>query len=262
MKQKQFFVYLLSLFLFLAFAFFAYLLVAGPTIGNVFSQINNSLGGTAVAPVQTQQGSPTQISTPVTAVGDGEPALLETRRLTLEFPPKIKADSASDIVRLTLEVDNFGNITPTAYYETNTVTGEVIQIPNLYETHNVGVEASFDIAGFEVKPAGSVYQPMQQGQPVTFSWSIRSPQVGQFRGTIWVHLIFVDKTTNEESRLPISAQIVDIEAVDLFGFSTNFVKASGVVGSVLGLVVGFPFFDDIVKYLWNKRKKKKKTSDK
>lgn len=189
-------------------------------------------------------------------------AVLETRRLTLEFPPKIKADSSSDIVRLTLEVDDLGNITPTAYYESNTVTGEVIQIPDLYATHHVGVEASFDIAGFEVKPSGATYQPMQKGKPVAFHWSIRSQNVGTFRGTIWVHLVFVDKATNEESRIPISAQIVDIEAVDLFGFSTNFVKTSGVVGSVLGIIVGFPFFDDVVKYLWGKRKKKRVKSNK
>lgn len=201
-----------------------------------------------IAPSTTQE---------VTVNDSAQPALLETRRLTLEFPPKIKADSASDIVRLTLEVDDLGNITPTAFYQENTITGEVIQIPDLYETHNVGVEASFDIAGIEVKPAGSIYQPMRQGKPVNFSWSIRAPQVGKFRGTIWVHLVFVDKTTNEETRLPISAQIVEIESVDLFGFSTNFVKASGVVGSVLGIIVGFPFFDDVVKYLWGKRKKKK-----
>jgi hypothetical protein len=186
-----------------------------------------------------------------------QPALLETRRLTLEFPPKIKADSASDIVRLTLEVDDLENITPTAFYAENTVTGEVIQIPNLYETHNVGVETRFDIAGLQVEPAGDVYQPLQQGLPVTFYWSIRAPQVGKFRGTIWVHLVFVDKVTGEESRRAVSAQIVDIEAVDFFGFSVNFVRTSGVIGSVLGIIVSFPFFDDVVKYLWSRRKKKK-----
>lgn len=192
----------------------------------------------------------------ITEQGSG--AVLETRRLTLEFPPTIKADSESDIVRLTLEVDDLGNITPTAYYEENIVTGDVIQIPNLYETHNVGVEARFDIAGVEVEPSGNTYQPMIQGEPVKFFWSIRANQVGQFRGTILINLIFVNRATGEESRKAVSAQIVEIESVDFFGFSTNFVRTSGVVGSVLGVVVGFPFFDDIVKYLWGKRKKKKK----
>ncbi|MBX3037888.1 MAG: hypothetical protein KF758_13345 [Anaerolineales bacterium] len=205
---------------------------------------------TDVAPTQ-----PIIVSTPQSP--SLQPALLETRRITLEFPPKIKADSASDIIRLTLEVDDLGNVTPTAYYETNTVTGEVIQIPDLYETHNVGVETNFDIAGVDVKPSGITYQPLHKGKPVTFYWSIRAPQVGKFRGTIWVHLVFVDKVTGEESRRAVSAQIVEIEAVDFFGFSVNFVRTSGVVGSVLGIIVGFPFFDDIVKYWWNKRKKRK-----
>lgn len=186
-----------------------------------------------------------------------QPTLLETRRLTLEFPPKIKADAGSDIVRLTLEVDDLGNITPTAFYQENVITGEVIQIPNLYETHNVGAETRFDIAGIQVEPSGNVYQPMRQGEPVTFYWSIRSSQVGKYRGTIWLYLVFVDRISGEESRMPVSVQIVDIEAVDFFGFSVNFVRTSGVIGSVLGVIVGFPFFDDIVKYLWGRRKKRK-----
>ena len=206
-----------------------------------------------IAPALTQEVT---VSTP-TVSDSAQPALLETRRLTLEFPPKIKADTASDIVRLTLEVDDLGNITPTAFYQENTITGAVIKIPNLYETHNVGIEASFDIAGFEVKPSGSIYQPMRQGQPVTFSWSIRAQQVGTFRGTIWLYLVFVDQVSGEESRMPVSVQIVEIEAVDFFGFSTNVVRTSGIIGSVLSIIVGFPFFDDIVKYLWNKRKKKR-----
>lgn len=214
-------------------------------------------------PTQSPSTSATEIA-PTEAINDGtpqppsfEPALLETRRLTLEFPPKIKADAESDLIRLTLEVDDLGNITPTAFYQENTVTGEVIQIPDLYATHNVGAESRFDIAGLEVQPTGSVYQPMEQGKPLTFFWSIRADEVGKYRGTIWLHLVFVDRVSGEASRMPISAQIVDIEAVDLFGFSTNFVRTSGVVGSALAVIVGFPFFDDIVKYLWSRRKKRK-----
>ena len=198
---------------------------------------------------------PVTVSTPQSP--SLQPALLETRRLTLEFPPRIKADAESDLIRLTLEVDDLGNITPTAFYQENTVTGEVIQIPDLYATHNVGAESRFDIAGLEVQPTGSVYQPMEQGKPLTFFWSIRAEEVGKYRGTIWVHLVFVDRVSGETSRMPISAQIVDIEAVDLFGFSTNFVRTSGVIGSALAVIVGFPFFDDIVKYLWSRRKKRK-----
>lgn len=188
-----------------------------------------------------------------------QPAIPETRRLTLEFPPKMKADAASEIVRLTLEVDDLGGVTPTAQFEGHVVTGETVKIPNLYETHFVTAEARFDMAGMEVHPSGPIYEPMRQGQSVTFHWSIRPPQTGVYRGTAWLHLNFVDRVSGEESRMAVSAQIVEIEAVDFFGFSVNFVRASGVVGSMLSVILGFPFLDDIVKFLLGGRRKKRKS---
>jgi hypothetical protein len=197
--------------------------------------------------------SPTQI--PAQPV---QPVIPESRRLTLEFPPKMKAGVESDFVRLTLEVDDLGNITPTAQFGGNVVTGEVIQIPNLYETHFVTAEARIDMVGMAIQPSGPTYEPMKQGQSVTFFWSIRPPETGLYRGTVWFHLNFVDKVSGEDSRMAVSAQIVEIEAVDFFGFSVNFVRTSGVVGSVVGAIIGFPFFGDFVKILFNRAKKRRK----
>jgi hypothetical protein len=199
-----------------------------------------------------------------TTGGEGEPApaLLETRRLTLEYPATIKAGAESDIVRLTLEVDAQGNITPTAEIEGNVVEGEIITIPNLYETHNVTAEAKYDVAGLEVKPSGSTLQPLKQGESVTFFWGVRAQDVGRYRGTIWLYLNFENRSSGEKSQIPVSAQIVEVEAVDFFGFSTNIVRTSGVVGSLLGSVVGFPFFKDIAKYLFERLTKNRRKSRK
>lgn len=186
------------------------------------------------------------------------PAVPETRRLTLEYPLKIKAGAESDIIRLTLEVDALGNITPTANVSGHVVEGEVIEIPNLYETHNVTAEAVFDIAGLEVKPPGVTFQPLKPGERLDFFWSVSAQNVGTYRGTIWLYLNFESRSNGEKSRIPVSAQLVEIEAVDFFGFSINFVRTSGVVGSILGVIVGFPFFDDVVKYLWGRMKKESK----
>ena len=152
-------------------------------------------------------------------------------------------------------MDDLGNVTPTAQIGGNVITGQVVEIPNLYETHNVIAETRFDIAGMEVRPADLVSEPLSPGTSVTFYWSIRPSEVGVYHGTIWLHLRFVDKSSGEESRKAVSAQILEIEVVNLLGLSGNLARTTGVVGSVVGTVIGFPFLEDIVKFILKKRNK-------
>ena len=201
-------------------------------------------------PTDQPKAQPNQPSAP--------PAVLESRRLTLEFPPKMRAGVEGDIIRLTLEVDDLGNITPTAQVEGNVVVGETIEIPDLYETHNVTAEARLDLAGMQVQPAEAIYEPLKRGQSATFYWSIRPQETGVYRGTVWLHLNFADKSTGEESRIAVSAQIIEIKAVDFFGLSVNVVRMSGVVGSVVGGIIGFPFLEDILKFLFRRKSNKRK----
>lgn len=219
---------------------------------------------TAPSDTSTEVAPPPATATPeflIPVTGGGEepaPALPEFRYLILEYPPVIKAGSGSDVIILTLDVDAQGNITPTAQIEGNVTEGEVIEIPNLYATHNVTAEAYYQVAGLEVVPPGSTFQPLKQGERVTFTWSVRAHDVGIYGGTIFLFLNFENRETGQKDRKEISIQIFDIKVVDFLGFSTNFVKTSGVVGSVLGTIVGFPFFKDIVKYLFERLSKNKK----
>lgn len=185
-----------------------------------------------------------------------QPGLPERRRLTLEFPARIRAGD-SDLVRLTLEVDDLGNITPTAQVGGNVISGEVVEIPNLYESHHVVAEARFDLAGMEIRPVDLISEPLAQGNTVTFYWSIRPQEAGVYRGTVWLYLRFVDKQTGEESRKTVSAQIVEIEAVNLLGLSGTFARTTGVVGSVLGTIIGFPFLEDIIKLVYRRKNRLK-----
>lgn len=211
-----------------------------------------------VAPMVTQAVEPVTQPTQIAAA----PEILETRRLTLEFPSKMRAGVEGDTVRLTLEVDALGNITPTAQIESNVVQGNVIEIPDLYETHNVTAEARLDLAGMLIQPAGAIYEPLKRGQSATFYWSIRPQEAGIYRGTVWLHLNFTDKSAGErpqgaaQSRIAVSAQAIKIEAVDFFGLSANVARTSGVIGSIVGGVIGLPFIEDIIKFLFKKRKKK------
>jgi len=205
------------------------------------------------APLPTQIAPPSIPSTPY--LPTALPAIPERRRLTLEFPPQIRAGD-SDRVRLTLEVDEQGNLTPTAEVAGNIITGEVIEVPNLYETHRIIAEAQFDIAGLQVSPPGRTSQPLAQGQSVTFYWSILPEEVGTYRGTIWFYLKFVEIVSGEESERAVSAQPVEIEAVKFLGLSVSLARSFGVVGSILGTVLGFPFLEDIVKFLLRRGKNK------
>lgn len=221
--------------------------------GGDFAPIGNAQEEpAAAAPEPTQPVSATTVAENV-PTPQPQPAINETRRLTLEFPPQIRAGD-SDVIRLTLEVDSLGNITPTAEIAGNIVTGETVIIPNLYDTHNVTAEARLDLAGVEVKPTDLISEPLSPGQSATFYWSVRPQDVGKYRGTVWLYLRFVEKSNGEESRVTVSAQIIEIEAVKLLGLSLGAARGVGAVGSVIGGILGFPFLEDIVKFLFRRRK--------
>ena len=70
-----------------------------------------------------------------------------------------------------------------------------------------------------------------------------------------MYLRFVDKVSGEESQTAVSAQIVEIEAMNLFGIPANVVRVAGGAGSVIGSILGFPFLEDVVRFLLNRRRK-------
>ncbi len=185
------------------------------------------------------------------------PSISETRLLTLEFPPKIRAGD-SDIIRLTLEVDEFGNIIPTAEIEGHEVRGETIEVKNLYETHIIIAESRLDMAGVEILPTEIISEPLLPGESVTFYWSISAPDASNYRGTVWLYLRYIPKAGGTELRRAISAQTVEIEAIKFFGvLSASPAKKLGALGTFLGVILSFPFVDDVLKFLWKKVKKEK-----
>jgi len=197
------------------------------------------------------------VENPIT--GEGEvvtpiPAIPEQRRLTLEWPPRIRAGD-SDTIRLTLEIDDAGNIVPTAEIEGHAVSGEVVSIPNLYETHQVIAEARFDLAGVQVIPADMVSEPLLPGESVTFYWSVSPAESGEYRGTIWFYLRYIPKEGGEEMLKTISAQFVEIRATTFLGVKKGPARVMGAIGSFIGAVLGFPFVDDFLKLLWKYLKK-------
>ena len=182
------------------------------------------------------------------------PSIPEQRRLTLEFPPSIRAGD-SDRVRLTLEVDEIGNLTPTAIVDGNTVTGETVSIPNLYETHNIVAQARLDMAGVEVLPTELISEPLLPGDPVTFFWSVLPSDAGAYRGTVWVYLRFTPKEGGDSLTRTLSAQFIEIEATTFLGVKAGPARWLGAIGSFISGILGMPLIDEILKWLWGKVKK-------
>jgi hypothetical protein len=201
------------------------------------------------APAATEAPS----SVEPTAAPTQLPAVPEARRLTLEWPPDIKVGD-SDVLRLTLEIDPDGGVTATAVVEGHETRSEKVLIPNLYETHNVLAEARLDLAGVEVTPTGEISEPMLPGEPVTFFWSVKPEQVGTYRGTIWVHLRFIPKDGGPESRKTLSAQQVEVRAVNLLGLSGNAARWMGLLGTLVGSSLSF---EKVSSWVISRLRKKK-----
>jgi hypothetical protein len=180
--------------------------------------------------------------------------VLERRRISLEYPAKIRSRD-SDIIRLTLEVAEPDGLTPTTVSGDIESTGDTIEIPNLYETHDIIAEARLDMAGVEFRPYEQISSPLGPGLPVTFYWSVQPLEIGKFRGTVWLFLKFVNKGTGEQSRRAVSAQVIEIQSSTLFGLPGNIARTAGTIGSVAGSILGFPFLEKILKYLFKRRHK-------
>ncbi|MEZ0394971.1 MAG: hypothetical protein ABWK53_00850 [Anaerolineales bacterium] len=196
--------------------------------------------------------APTPTPFPVTA-----PAILETRRLTVEWPPIIRAGDA-DVIRLTLEVNQGGRVTPTAEYAGHQVGGETVVIPDVFSTHTVLAEARLDLAGVQISPAGVTTEALLPGRSVTFYWSVRPPEAGRYRGTLWFFLRFVPLGGGmEESRLALAALPIEIQVKSLLGLPGWAARWVGAVGTFVGGVLGFPFFEDILRWCFRGRRPKR-----
>jgi hypothetical protein len=196
---------------------------------------------------------PTKAANLPTVAPSPQPAIQEARRLVLDFPPTIRV-GGSDVVKLVLEMDDQGDLTPTAEVAGHQVQGEKISIPNLYDTHHVLAEARLDMAGVQVVPGDTISEPLLPGKSAIFYWSVSPYQVSNYRGTVWCHLKFLPKEGGDALDRPIFARTIQINSVTLLGLSVVPAKLLGSFGAILGTVIGFPFLEDILKSIFKKLK--------
>lgn len=223
----------------------------------LLAQLACGMGSEAVAPESPEEPfypepAPTQEEfIPASTLAAPQPALAESRLLTLEFPPRIRVGD-SELIRLTLEVDQNGNLTATAETAGNITHGEVIQIPNIYDTHYVNVETRLDLAGMQIDPPGAMSESLRPGRKLNFYWSIRTDEVGLYRGTVWFYLLFTPRDGGLEERVALSAQKIEIEAVNFFGLGARSARWLGGIGATISALLGLPFIEDLLKHLWRR----------
>ncbi len=176
----------------------------------------------------------------------------ESRAVEVEYPVKLRVGD-SDVVRLALVVSTDGTyLTPTAESGGAAVIGEPVKIPNLYDTHTLTAVARFDSVGLSIDRAGDWEQPVLPGENVTWRWTIAADDPGRQRANLIIYLHFVPKSDGEILEKELWARTLTIETTTVFGLSGPAAQAFGAVGGIVGFVLGFPFADNVLLWLWKK----------
>ncbi len=171
----------------------------------------------------------------------------ENRLLVLEYPSRLRVGD-SHTLRLKIDMGEKGNL-PVAPEVTGYEPGnEPLIIPDVYNTHNLIVEALLDMSGVQHAPSGELSETLRPGKPVMFLWHLRALEASKYRGTIWLHLRFDPLDGGSESSSLLSARLIDIEAFDFFGLNGSLARVVGSVGLVMGSILGL---DGVVSRLWN-----------
>ena len=147
------------------------------------------------------------------------PALPEARTIRVTFSPVMRAGD-SQIVELNLSAE------------------EGVGDGDVYEMYNVIAEARLEMDLTDVRPAEAVSTALTEGSALTFYWEVSPRGEGELRGTLWVYLRFVPKAGGEETRQPVSAQLVAIRSKSVLGRTGSEARVWGVVGLIVGLGIG------------------------
>ena len=171
------------------------------------------------------------------------PTIKESRRLVLEWPPTIRKGD-SDLIRITLEMDDDGDITPTVEIEGHESSGRNITVPDLYDSHIVTVKPQLNLSGINFSPSQQVTKTLRRGESVSFYWSVNPDTEGEFLGTASLQLNFKPIAGGDTTSISLSDQIFKIQVKTLFGMSGQTVRIVGWAFSLLGAIFSL---DDIIK---------------
>ncbi len=166
----------------------------------------------------------------------GVPAVLEVRNLTLEAPVLLRIGEQG-LVRL--------SFVPRPVMPELADSGE---LKDIFDTHQVTVEARLEVGGLEVTPQGTLARSLVPAQPVTFEWIIFPHQPEAYEGTVWFYLRFLPKDGSPGTSRPVSAQQLVIRPTSFFGLAGSHARMAGGMGALIGLMLAVEWLAP-----WNRR---------
>ena len=202
-----------------------------------------------VAPAPTQGVAPEK-----TQEAPERPALIEKRQIVLEWPERIR-EKDGDVIVLSLVMDPEGRVTVTPEDPKNQVEGTPVEIPDVYETHNVMAVARLDMAGMDAWRE-EMREPLRPGKDVTFRWSIRADESGVYRGVVWLYLDFIPKGGGEVEQAILLSRPIEVEAVTVLGLPGWAARSVSGVGLLASTALGYPFVQTILDRWWKHRKRR------
>lgn len=194
-----------------------------------------------------------------------QPALLERRFLILDWPKTIR-EKDSELIILTIAMEDEGQVTATVSSPTGPVGGTPVDIPDIYDTHTILAVARLDMAGVEAYRE-DVREPLLPGKPVVFRWSIRPGEAGLYRGVVWLRLELIPRAGGTVDEMLLMAKPIEIQAVTVFGMPGSLARIVGGLGVAASTVLGFPFLQRwleqrLVRRKTSRREPVQKKSDK
>lgn len=168
-------------------------------------------------------------------------AVMQRWTVSLETPSRLRVGDA-ELIRLHLSPAEPLQSSPSF----PALPGDVV-LPALAETSALIAEARLDLAGVEVRPSETVSEPLLPGRALTFFWSVRATQPGEYHGVAWLHLRLI--SPEGERRYALAAPEVRLQVVTLWGLSASAARWLSLLWAVITFFLGFPYLKELLFFL-------------
>lgn len=133
--------------------------------------------------------------------------------LCLRWPKQIKA---GDTAEVWLQVN----------------PGEVLESFPADEDYQIVLSAELAMIGLSQSPQGEIQTAFDESRITTLVWQLQGDIEGEYQGTLWVNLDFMDKN-GELIEVPIAALDIQSEIKSLWGLNTISATWMGMLGLLL-----------------------------